>query len=80
METKLAKRAKGKSVRINTQSFSKDENLWLIKFLRAKLGLEATLNKDKGKFRLRIKQASMPLLKREVSKYIVPSMLYKFPL
>ena len=69
----------GKSIRINTQSFTKEENLWLIEFLRAKLGIKTTLNRDRKKFRLRVRKESIPLLKLKISKYIIPSMLYKLP-
>jgi hypothetical protein len=70
----------GSSIRINTQSFTKNENLWLSKFLQAKLGIKATLNQDKGKIRLRIRKESIPLIKKEIAPYIIPSMLYKLPL
>ena len=70
----------GNQLRINTQSFSKSENELLIKILRAKLGIDAALNRDKGRFRLRVKGESMPKLKRLVKKYFIPSMLYKLSL
>lgn len=55
--------ADGKQLRINSQCFSLEENLWLIKFLHAKFGIEVRLNMDKGKYRLRVKSSSMFLLK-----------------
>lgn len=67
----------GNQLRINTQSFTLEENLWLTHFLQATLGLIATVNKDKSKYRLRIKTSSMQLLKDLVLSYIIPSMLYK---
>ncbi|MBI4092124.1 MAG: hypothetical protein HY427_02890 [Candidatus Levybacteria bacterium] len=66
-----------RQLRINTQSFSLEENLWLIKFLQAKFGIVAKINKDKGKYRLRIGTLSMQVLKDLVLPYIIPSMLYK---
>ena len=68
----------GKQLRINSQSFSKDENLFLRDVLQAKFGINATLNQDKGKYRLRIKGQSMARLRRLIMPYIIPNMLYKF--
>jgi hypothetical protein len=65
-------------LRINTQSFTYQENLWLCSFLQAKFGINTTINIDKGKYRLRIKESSMKILKKIVLPYIIPSMLYKF--
>lgn len=64
-------------LRFNTQSFSRQENLRLMRILEAKLGIMATLNRDKKWFRLRICEASMPLLRQLVSPFIIPSMRYK---
>ncbi len=64
-------------LRINTQCFTLKENLWLINFLQAKFGIKATVNVDKGKYRLRISDSSMNLLKKLIIPYIIPSMLYK---
>ena len=68
----------GNQLRINTQSFSLNENIRLIKILEATLGICATLNRDKNHFRLRIRDQSMMLLKQNVLSHIVPSMRYKF--
>ena len=67
-------------LRINTQSFSWKENLWLINFLQAKFGIASTLNVDRGKYRLRIRDSSMSSLKQMVLPFIIPSMLYKLSL
>ena len=67
-------------LRLNTQSFDHKENLWLTQFLQAKFGITATINQDKGKYRLRIRASSMPILKNLVLPYIIPSMLYKLSL
>ena len=72
--------ADGKQLRINTQSFTFSENEELISFLRAKFGIEARLNQDKNRPRLRIKAASMERLKILVNPYLIPNMLYKFSL
>jgi hypothetical protein len=43
-----------KQVRLNTQSFSFTENETLASLLRAKFGIEARLNRDKDRYRLRV--------------------------
>jgi hypothetical protein len=70
----------GRQVRINTQGFSREENLELIGFLQAKIGVVATLNRDKDRFRLRIAGATMIGFVDLVEPYVIPSMLYKLPL
>ena len=72
--------AEGKQLRLNTQSFSHSENQMLLNFLRAKFGIEARLNRDKDRYRLRITDASVSRLKRLVCPHLIPSMLYKLPL
>ena len=69
-----------RQLRINSQSFSKEENLFLRDLLDAKLGIKATLNQDKEKYRLRISARSMRALAQLVKPNIIPSMLYKLPL
>ena len=69
-----------KQVRLNTQSFSFTENEALASLLRAKFGIEARLNRDKDRYRLRVNDASVQRLKDLVGPYLIPSMLYKLPL
>ena len=69
-----------RQLRINSQSFSKEENLFLRELLQAKLGIKTTLNQDKGKYRVRICAGSMKVLAQLVRPYMIPSMLYKLPL
>ena len=69
----------GKQVRFNTQSFSLSENEALVAILRAKFGLEARLNVDKDRFRLRLTAASMDRFRAIVQPHILPDMLYKLP-
>ena len=69
-----------KQVRLNTQSFSFAENEMLLSFLRAKFGIEARLNRDKDRYRLRVNDASVQRLKDLVGPHLIPSMLYKLPL
>ena len=64
-------------LRINTQSFTEEENQFLADVLRAKLGIHTTINRDKKQFRLRSAESSMARLKEMVGSYMIPSMLYK---
>lgn len=52
----------------------------LQELLRAKLGIKSSINRDKDKYRLRIKNDSMRVLIELIYPYIIPSMLYKLPL
>jgi len=70
----------GNQVRINSQSFTEEENRILQEFLSAKLGIKSVLNKDKDRVRIRIVSESMPKLIQQIRPYIIPSMLYKLPL
>jgi recombination protein RecA len=67
----------GRQLRINTQSFSRDENEQLIHILMAKLGIAATLNRDKDRLRLRVCAASVQDVRQIVAPYMIPSMHYK---
>jgi len=68
-----------RQVRINTQGFSLAENQRLIGFLQAKFGIEATINRDKDRQRLRIRDTSIGRFVDLVGPHIIPSMLYKLP-
>ncbi len=72
--------AEGSAVRLNTQSFSADENETLAMLLRTTFGLDVRINRDKGAFRLRIAVGSMPRLIEAVRPYIHPDMSYKLSL
>lgn len=70
----------GKQLRINSQSFSKEENETLASVLEATLGIRATINRDKNYFRLRIRDESIPLVRKLIVEHGIPSMHYKiFP-
>lgn len=70
----------GRQLRFNTQSFSKQENKKLIDILEAKLGITATLNRDKNLFRLCVSADSMPRVRHMTAPFIISSMRYKlFP-
>ena len=67
-------------LRINTQSFSKFENEEMASIIKAKLGINVTLNRDKDRFRLRVSAESMSIIRQLVQPHIITSMQYKlFP-
>ena len=70
----------GKQARINSQSFTREENRRLSHLLEATLGIKSTINRDKHLFRLRISDQSMSLFRNMVTPHIVPSMRYKLSL
>ncbi len=67
-------------LRLNTQSFSREENLALAEFLHAKFGIAAQLNKDKDRYRLRIGVECVARFIDLVAPHVIPSMQYKLPL
>ena len=69
-----------KQLRLNTQSFSSKENEGLVRLLRAKFGLEVSLNIDKTRHRLRFNAATIATLLSLIRPHFIPSMLYKLPL
>jgi len=64
------------NVYLNTQQFSKDDQYKLLKILE-KMGLEATLNRDKEYYRIRFTTSSVSRLFGIINEYIIPSMKYK---
>ncbi len=63
-------------VYLNTQQFDDDSQKKLLKCL-LKIGLQATLNKDKQYKRIRFLKSSLPLLNMIIGKHIISSMKYK---
>lgn len=72
-------RCRESDVYLNTQQFDVDSQLHLIQALK-KLGLEATLNKDKNYFRIRFLKKSVSKLFSLIEQNIIPSMQYKIGL
>lgn len=70
--------ADGRQLRLNTQCFSDDDVQLLAALVSRTFGFTVTINRDKGKPRLRFAQASMPILTQSVIAHILPSMRYKF--
>jgi len=72
--------ADGGQLRINTQSFTVEENQALASLLERKFDLQMTLNYDKGRPRLRCRAASMDRLVAMVREHVITEMHYKLPL
>ena len=67
-------------VRIATNCFTKEEVELLSLALDSKFNLKSSLHKNNNNYQLYIKQESLPLLRKLVLPYMVPSMLYKLGL
>ena len=62
---------------LNTQRFDYQSQKKLIRMLRKQYGIESSLNKDKGYYRIRVKQSSAERFKKLIQNYIIPAMQYK---
>ena len=62
---------------LNTQHFAKEKQQRLIDILLQQYRIEATLNRDKKYWRIRIKKTSVPYFMKIISPYILSSMQYK---
>ena len=63
---------------INSQSFTYDENLSVLKALNDLYSIECTLEKNHGKFRIGIyRQNSRETFKRLINAHVLQSMKYK---
>ena len=72
-------RCRESDVYLNTQQFDTESQMTLIQALK-KLGLEATLNKDKEYQRIRFLKESIPRLVALIKPHVIPSMYYKIGL
>ena len=68
---------KSPGLRIATNCFTKQEVELLVKALENKFNIKSSLQKNNANYQLYIKAESMPLLKKLVLPYVVPSMHYK---
>ena len=66
-----------KSPGLRIASFTKQEVELLVKALENKFNIKSSLQKNNANYELYIKAESMPLLKKLVLPYVVPSMHYK---
>ena len=67
------------SIYLNTQQFSKKEQLYLIDLLLKKFGIESTLNKDKIYLRIRIRTRSIGRFIKQVEPFVLEEFKYKIP-
>lgn len=68
------------SVYFNTQQFSLEEQNLLCEMLYKQWSIEATLNKDKHYWRIRIRVSSIKRFVELVKPYLLPQFYYKLPL
>ena len=67
------------SVYFNTQQFSNDDQLRLMRMLHDQWGIDSALNKDKSYSRIRVAVNSMHRLRTAIGGIILPSLAYKLP-
>lgn len=62
---------------INTQSFTKDEQLLIGKIFREIYGWQITLHRDHGKYRIYLGKDGSYALKKLIRPYVIPTLNYK---
>lgn len=67
------------SVYLNTQQFSKMEQMQLIDLLKKQFSIKSTLNRDKTYFRIRIRTRSVKRFIKLVERFVLKEFKYKFP-
>lgn len=65
-------------IKLNLQSFSCKELIFIINILKIKFNLDCTLHKSRSSYTIYINTKSIKLLYPHIKKYIVPSIQYKF--
>lgn len=68
------------SIYLNTQRFSLEEQALLQKLLLEQWGIEATLNKDKCYWRIRIRVSSIEKFVSLIKPHLLPEFQYKLPM
>ena len=69
-------RCRASDVYLNTQQFAREDQEYCLVLLKS-LGIDASLNRDKEYWRIRIKKDSLPHFFTMIRKHIIPSMAYK---
>jgi hypothetical protein len=64
---------------LNTQQFDPHEQLRLTRMLKEQWGIDASLNRDKHYYRLRVAVGSVDRFKNIVSPHMLEQFAYKFP-
>ena len=67
------------SIYLNTQQFNLDEQMRLIDILKNQFGIEATPNKDKIYYRIRIRTQSVKKFIQLVEPFVLKEFRYKIP-
>ena len=67
------------SVYLNTQQYDLASQERLLRLLRTQWGIEATLNRDKTYYRIRISVGAMRRFTELVGPYLLPELRYKLP-
>lgn len=67
------------AVYLNSQQFTRNEQLTLVSMLRERFGIESTLNRDKQYFRIRVRTTSISSFTGLVKPYLLASFQYKLP-
>jgi hypothetical protein len=67
------------AVYLNTQQFDAQGQKMMLGLLRNQWGLEATLNRDKSYYRIRISVDATKRLARLIKPYLLPQLRYKLP-
>ncbi len=62
---------------LNTQSFTQEENLFLVLMLKKEYGITCTIENNNGYPRLYIWKESAPLFRQIIYEFVIPSMRYK---
>ena len=65
------------SFTLNTHSFLRQEQLYIVDFLKNNYKITATLVKDRNKFKIRINKSSYQKFINIIKPFIIPSMIYK---
>ncbi len=64
---------------LNTQQFDLEDQLRLLEILKAQLNIDATLNRDKTYYRIRIAVSSVGRFVELIRPYLLGSFEYKIP-
>ena len=64
---------------LNTQQFSIQDQLHLVRMLKQQWGIDAALNRDKHYYRLRIAVACVRRFRKIVAPFVLEQFAYKFP-
>ncbi len=67
------------AVYLNTQQYDETSQKLLLRLLRDQWGIEATLNRDKTYYRIRISVAGMERFRELVEPFLLPEFRYKLP-